>query len=360
MKDFISKKNKKKWQKNILSWYLLNKRSLPWREEKNQDFYSIWISEIMLQQTQVKTVIPYFLRFKKRWPDLGSFSTASLSDILEIWLGLGYYRRVKNIHETAKILKYNEFKSYDEIINLPGIGSYTAAAISAILYKGTNAVVDGNIKRILSRAFNIDLFRKKNKNTINRIAQELTPANNKDYCQALMDLGSLICKPKKPKCQVCPVTSCCEFFKFSKNQEIILNKNKNRNKKVKKVGITFYIQSKSKVFVQISESNFLYGLSKFPLSNLVVVKKSSDEDIIFSVLKKQWTAKNKIKARPDDLGFVKHNFTGFNLKLYIVKINLYNKSEINLDGIWCDSKQLSKNSFSKLMQKVKQVVAIYE
>ena len=357
MLDIISKKIKNKWQKNILDWYLSNKRFLPWREKQNQNFFSIWISEIMLQQTQVKTVIPYYLKFKKKYPDVESLSNASINDILEIWQGLGYYRRVKNLHETAKLLKNHEYKDYDEIIKLPGIGSYTAAAISAILYKGKHAVIDGNIKRILIRAFNIDQSDKKNKSIIHKIAQELTPSNNKDYCQAMMDLGSIICKPKKPKCNICPVISCCKYLESSKTLEVA--KKKKLNKKVRKVGVTFYIQSNSDIFIQTSKSNFLHGLTKFPLSNLVRVTKIIDEDTIFGKLKKEWMEKHKININDNYLGYVKHNFTAFNLKLYIVKINLYNKKMLNLNGNWCDYKNLGKNPFSKLMQKVKHVVEIH-
>ena len=160
-------KEKNMWVNQVKDWYRENKRDLLWRKKENQDFYSIWISEIMLQQTGVKTVENYFIRFKKKWPTLELFYNAKIDDILFLWQGLGYYQRAKNIHKTLQILKRKKIRpTYEELVKLPGIGDYTASSISAILNDENNAVVDGNIKRIISRSFNISSelrdFKKKN------------------------------------------------------------------------------------------------------------------------------------------------------------------------------------------------------
>ena len=158
MKEYhISTKFKIDWQKKILNWYSLNKRQLPWREKKYQNFYNIWISEIMLQQTSVKTVIPYYEKFMKKWPSLQSFSRATLDEILLVWQGLGYYQRAKNLYLAKEELKKKDCIKINiqNLKELPGVGDYVASAICAILKDDSCVVVDGNIKRIISRAFNL-------------------------------------------------------------------------------------------------------------------------------------------------------------------------------------------------------------
>ena len=157
LKYNINSKFKREWQKKIIDWYKVNKRDLPWRKRRNQNFYKIWISEVMLQQTIVKTVIPYYEKFIERWPNLKSFFDASLDEILLYWQGLGYYQRAKNLFKAKEYLKKN--KLYINSTNLkkvPGIGDYISSAISAILKNENCAVVDGNIKRILRRVFNLN------------------------------------------------------------------------------------------------------------------------------------------------------------------------------------------------------------
>jgi A/G-specific adenine glycosylase len=200
--------------RQLLAWYKRNQRSLPWR--KTNDPYRIWISEIMLQQTQVDTVIPYYHRFLKAFPTVSSLARAPLQKMLKVWENLGYYSRAGNIHAAAKVI-VEKFggqipDKWEEIKSLPGIGLYTAGAILSIAYGHPLPAVDGNVRRILCRLFAI---RKPADDTqeqkqLRKLAASLIPAKHPgDFNQALMDLGATICKAKNPDCSRCPVAGLC-------------------------------------------------------------------------------------------------------------------------------------------------------
>lgn len=216
----MNKKNEQNYieiSKNLLIWYDSNRRSLPWRAETGQvsNPYHVLLSEIMLQQTLVATVIPYFLRFIKIWPTIKDLAVADFNTISAQWAGLGYYRRAKNLHETAKIisLSYNGCIPSDIniLLTFPGIGIYTASAITAIAFNANSNVVDGNIERVFSRLYKIEKPLELSKDTIKNISVKHLPNNrNGDYAQALMDLGSSVCIAKTPRCNICPIISSCQ------------------------------------------------------------------------------------------------------------------------------------------------------
>ena len=201
----------------LLKWYDHNRRNLPWRAlpgEKSNPYY-VLLSEIMLQQTIVATVIPYFLKFIKKWPTINHLAQANFSAISNEWSGLGYYRRAKNLHETAKIIsvKYNGCipDNTSELLTFPGIGNYTAAAITAIAFNSDENVVDGNIERIFSRLYRIENPLELSKDRIKKLAAKHVPnKRNGDYAQALMDLGSKVCISKTPRCKQCPLIFACQ------------------------------------------------------------------------------------------------------------------------------------------------------
>ncbi|NLJ50164.1 MAG: A/G-specific adenine glycosylase [Candidatus Atribacteria bacterium] len=201
----------------LVNWYETNQRSLPWRKDYSP--YSVWISEIMLQQTQVDRVIPYYFRWMQQFPTLESVSIASYDDLLRFWEGLGYYSRVKFIHKTSKIIR-NQYgcqfpKNHQKLLELPGIGPYTAGAIMSIAFNQNYPLVDGNIIRILSRIFNIEnsVKQRETKNYIWKKAEELIlPGKARWLNQALMELGALVCTPKTPRCLECPVQKSCLSF----------------------------------------------------------------------------------------------------------------------------------------------------
>ena len=206
--------------KKILKWYDINKRSLPWRKKvspKKKQYYTL-ISEFMLQQTQVTTVIPFFNRFIKNLSSLNSLAKVNEKKLIKLWEGLGYYSRARNLKKTAQlIIKNFDGKlpnNYQDLITLPGIGNYTANAILAIAFNKPNIPLDGNIERVLKRY----LYLKKKKeiqkdNLIQKKTIFGTTLRSSDYAQALMELGALICKPNNPICNQCPIKKNCKSFK---------------------------------------------------------------------------------------------------------------------------------------------------
>ena len=203
------------FSKKLLTWYHRNARALPWRGER--DAYAVWVSEIMLQQTRVETVIPYYLRWMEQFPTVEALACASEQDVLRTWEGLGYYSRARNLHRAAGIVT-REYEgrlptSREQLEKLPGIGAYTSAAIASIAFGEDSAAVDGNVKRVLARYFNVTLPANSHQGEaeLRRLAQTNLPAGRAgDYNQALMDLGATVCLPKNPLCGHCPVDTDCQ------------------------------------------------------------------------------------------------------------------------------------------------------
>jgi A/G-specific adenine glycosylase len=200
----------------LLAWYDEERRDLPWRMPpgKRADPYRVWLSEIMLQQTTVKAVIPFYLRFLQRWPTVKALAAAPLDDVLAAWAGLGYYSRARNLHKCALVVSSElggRFPSTaKELQKLPGIGPYTAAAIAAIAFREPATPVDGNVERVVARLFAVRQPLPSAKSELKRLAATLTPDERPgDFAQAMMDLGAGICTPRRPSCLVCPVQQDC-------------------------------------------------------------------------------------------------------------------------------------------------------
>ena len=196
---------------DLLAWYDRHRRVLPWRARHGEqpDPYRVWLSEIMLQQTNVKTVAPYYAKFLARWPTVEALGGASLDDVLRAWAGLGYYARARNLHACAKAVAENHGgkfpASLEALRALPGIGDYTAAAVAAIAFDAPAVPVDGNVERVVARLFAVEQALPAAKPAIKRLAASLLPARRSgDFAQALMDLGATICSPKRPACALCP------------------------------------------------------------------------------------------------------------------------------------------------------------
>ena len=203
----------------LLEWYALHGRSLPWRGTRNP--YRIWVAEIMLQQTQVETVKPYYHRWLKRFPTLRALAAASEREVLAVWEGLGYYSRARNLHRAAQIVVQDYSgqmpRTVEGLRALPGIGSYTAAAIASIAFGVDAAVLDGNVKRVLARVFDFreDVKSPRGEKQLWALAQSLVPAGHAaDYNQAVMDLGATVCTPRAPKCPACPLRRMCAARKL--------------------------------------------------------------------------------------------------------------------------------------------------
>ena len=257
--------------KKILKWYDLNKRSLPWRKKvslEKKQYYTL-ISEFMLQQTQVSTVIPFFNRFIKSLPSLNSLAKVNEKKLIKLWEGLGYYSRARNLKKTAQVVIKNFDgklpNNFEDLLKLPGIGNYTADAILAIAFNKPYIPLDGNIERVLKRY----LYLKKEKeiqkdNLVQKKIIFGTTLRSSDYAQALMELGAIICKPNNPICDKCPIRKKCKSYKkkdFSLTKSIKKNKDKFFILKV-------YKKDQRYLLIKNTKFNFLKNLSIFPMEEL--------------------------------------------------------------------------------------------
>jgi len=204
----------------LLAWYDRHRRVLPWRARPGEtaDPYRVWLSEIMLQQTTVAAVGPYFLTFLARWPDVAALAAAPLDDVLTAWAGLGYYARARNLHKCAQVVASEHGGRFPEteagLLELPGIGAYTAAAIAAIAFDRRAVVMDGNVERVMARLHRVENALPAAKPELRALTDALTPdARPGDFAQAMMDLGATICTPRKPRCALCPWREDCDAFK---------------------------------------------------------------------------------------------------------------------------------------------------
>ena len=267
----LKKNNYKTFSNSLLSWYDLNRRILPWRAPPGEisNPYFVYLSEIMLQQTVVKTVIPYFLKFVRKWPDINALAKAELHEINSYWAGLGYYSRAKNLHETAKIIsnKYDGFFPTDKnsLIALPGIGEYTSSAIMAIAFDRKSNVIDGNVERVFSRFYAVEKPIKESKIFIKNIAEKHLPdQRHGDYAQALMDLGSLICIPKSPRCTMCPLLAICDVGGSTRAKQYPIKLPK--KEKEERYGLFFYLKNKdgAVLFKTNKSSGLLANMDMLP------------------------------------------------------------------------------------------------
>lgn len=256
------------FSKEIIKWYRINKRDLPWR--KTRDPYKIWISEIILQQTKVNQGRPYYERFIKRFPTIQDLAKSSQDDVLKLWQGLGYYSRARNLHFSANMIM-QEFsgkfpENYTDILKLKGIGEYTAAAIASFCFSLPYAVVDGNVIRLLSRFFgiNIPFDTSEGKRSFQQLANRLLDKNHAaTHNQAIMEFGSLQCKPKTPSCQLCNLKISCIAFSQKSTQDypVRRNKIKTRNRFLH----FFIINNQDNFFIRKRKKGVWKGLYEFPL-----------------------------------------------------------------------------------------------
>ncbi|MDX1590747.1 MAG: A/G-specific adenine glycosylase, partial [Balneolaceae bacterium] len=254
---------------NLLAWYERNKRDLPWR--KTSDSYHIWVSEIMLQQTRVDTVIPYWHRFLQAFPTVHDLAEADRQQVLKLWEGLGYYSRGRNLQDAAKTVveKYNGRipDTYDEISQLKGIGPYTASAILSIAFKKPYAVVDGNVIRVLTRYFGIedDIRSSSVKKMVQTYADKLMPEDHPgDFNQGMMELGATVCTPTSPDCLACPVSAACVANKTSKT-DVIPYKSKTKKIPHHHIGVGLIVSESGKLLIALRpEDAMLGGLWEFP------------------------------------------------------------------------------------------------
>jgi len=329
--------------KKIIAWYQKHKRSLPWRTHRNTKDrdYKVLISEFMLQQTKVSTVIPYFNKFYKKFPNINSLAKARITSVLKQWEGLGYYRRARNLHLTSKILN-KDFDSslpadINQLKNLPGIGDYTASAIMAIAKNKSFIGIDGNAKRVLSRIFAIQQNKDFIKNIEKKIITMKVSKNCSDLMQGIMEIGALLCSPKKPDCQKCPIQKYCKFS-FRPNAEII------PSRKIKeKYFYAFFIEKKNQILFSYNKSfNFLKEMINLPL---VEIEKNQ------SLTKITKTLFDKFEIKNTPLKKINYNISNF--KMIITIVYLKNNLKFNNQNFfWIDKKKIKQKILSVLTKKL--------
>lgn len=338
--------NREKFREDLLGWYDRSGRDLPWRYKNGAvaDPYRVWLSEIMLQQTTVTAVKPYYMRFLERWPDVRALASAKREEIMKEWAGLGYYSRARNLHACAQVVA-NDLKGVfpeeqKSLMQLCGIGDYTSAAIRAIAFNKPAVVVDGNIERIASRVFAVTEPLPGSKPLLKEKAAafyEGFEARPGDLAQALMDLGATICTPKSPKCMLCPVNAHCEAYAIGIAEQ--LPARVKAKDKPRKFGYVYHVTNeKGEILLQTRpDKGLLAGMTGFPTSD--------------------WEAEFPghpawIKGEPEDLGVsVYHGFTHFDLQLDLKKIEVARGFRPGEGYFWADTSKLGGFGFPTVFGK---------
>ncbi len=335
----------------LLAWYDRHRRRLPWRAlpGEAQDPYRVWLSEIMLQQTTVKAVGPYFEKFILRWPTAAALGRASLDDVLRMWAGLGYYSRARNLHACAVAVARDHdgtFPDTEEGLRaLPGIGPYTAAAIAAIAFDRSTMPVDGNIERVVSRLFAVEAALPKAKPDIQRLAATLLgPSRAGDSAQALMDLGATICTPKKPACSLCPFADDCAA-RARGDQESFPRKAPKKSGELRR-GAAFVVTRGDEVLVRTRPAKgLLGGMTEVPTSDWRAGHQ--DKEAL-----KQAPVLNHASRWHRKSGTVTHVFTHFPLELAVYTTTVPARSRAP-DGMrWIKIATLAGEALPNVMRKV--------
>jgi A/G-specific adenine glycosylase len=343
---------KKRIQTKLLRWYEKNKRDLPWR--KTRDPYAIWVSEIMLQQTQVATVIPYYKRFLKSFPTVRHLAKADLSKVLKVWEGLGYYSRARNLHRASRIvLNHFNGKIPDNLTDLstfPGIGRYTAGAILSIAFNKEAPVLDGNVKRVLSRAFAIagPLAKGQTEARLWHLSESLIPKGHAgSFNQGLMDLGATTCTPKEPQCSSCPL---CDLCKGKASGEPERFPAKAIRKKIPQIeAVSAVILKNGRVLLQQRPpQGLLGGLWEFP--NWKIEDKQRSRPRLRLRLRNCIKKEMRMTAEAKELiGIFRQTFTHFKLTLHTYYCQSRDAKE---KGKWVPVRTLHLFPMSRIHRKV--------
>ena len=334
----------------LLAWYDRCRRSMPWRAVigVSPNPYHVWLSEVMLQQTTVATVTPYFIKFIRRWPRLEDLALASPDSVMQMWAGLGYYRRARLLHQCAKILMHDyggQFpQSETALLSLPGFGPYTAAAVASIAFEQRASVVDGNVERVISRLFAIRKLPVDARKDIRCLAAKLLPdARFGDYAQALMDLGATICTPRNARCNECPWQNVCEAWRQN-----IVDLVPQRGKTIvrpKRYATAFVLTNKKKqIFLrQRPEKGLLGGMMEVPTSDWLTESMPADaESLRDAPLKSLWT------MRP---GIIRHIFSHFELQVRVAT-SVTSRMSTGASGHWVKMDDLKHEALPSVMRKI--------
>lgn len=339
--------------KTLLTWYDTNAIALPWRGSR--DPYQIWLSEIMLQQTRVTAVKDYYQNFLAKFPTIQNLAAASQDEVLKAWEGLGYYSRARNLHKLAKIVAHEHAGKFpvtaEALQHLPGIGRYTAAAIASIAFDERAAVLDGNVIRILTRLYDIaeEISAPKIAKQLWDLAESLLPNERcGDYNQAMMDLGRLICLPRNPLCQNCPVQKFCQALK---NNTVHLRPVKKAKARLPDryavAGVVRDAQGRI-LIVQRPQDGLLGGLWMLP--QVVCERDAAAQEILQQYFRKEFRL--KIRAT-EQMASAKQTFTHFHLSLRAFACEIVGgKLQTAQNVVWASSAEIAKYSFGKSDQLI--------
>jgi A/G-specific adenine glycosylase len=335
----------------LLAWYDRHARVLPWRVAARDraagarpDPYRVWLSEIMLQQTTVATVGPYFRRFVELWPTVGDLAAAPRDAVLTEWAGLGYYARARNLHACAQVVVADRGGVFpdteDGLRGLPGIGAYTAAAVAAIAFDRPAAVVDGNVERVMARLYGVTDPLPGSKPALKKLAAGLTPASRPgDYAQAVMDLGATVCTPRRPKCLMCPWQEACVARRAG--IEEALPRRAAKAERPQRHGVAYWATRPDGaiLLVRRPDRGLLGGMIGVPTSDWIDAAPDARDHAPFAA---DW------RVLP---GIVQHGFTHFRLDLTVAATMV---SEIVAvpDPIWALPDALGRHALPTLMRKV--------
>ncbi len=334
----------------LLAWYDRHRRDLPWRAApgKRADPYRVWLSEVMLQQTTVATVVPYFEAFLKRWPDLETLAAAELDEVLHAWQGLGYYARARNLHRCARELvafhggRFPETEA--ELRRLPGIGSYTAAAIVAIAFDRRAVVVDGNVERVMARLFRVEEPLPGARARFRRLAAALTPAERPgDYAQAVMELGATVCVPRTPRCDRCPWATSCAGREIAERLPLRAP----RRTRPTRRGMAFWLVRPDGAVLlrRRPQRGLLGGMTEFPSTEW----RDGPLPDPASAQRGSPLAARRWRALP---GVVHHTFTHFHLELAVLAGKVAKDVAAPEGCFWCPVGRLSEHALPTVMKKV--------
>jgi A/G-specific adenine glycosylase len=331
----------------LLAWYDRHRRDLPWRAPpgRTPDPYRVWLSEIMLQQTTVATVASYFDRFVARWPEVSALAAASLDEVLHVWQGMGYYARARNLHACARAVVARHGGRFPdtaaELRRLPGIGDYTAAAIAAIAFDRREAAVDGNVERVVARLYAVGEPLPAAKQRLRRLAAGLVPPRRAgDFAQAMMDLGAVLCTPRRPRCVLCPWRGACAAAAGGIAEALPARAAK--PERPLRHGAAFWlVRGDGAVLLRRRpDEGLLGGLYEVPSTEWREAPWSDAEALAAAPLPEAaWT------RLP---GAVEHGFTHFRLELAVWAA----RTEAAPDGVWVRPREFRDYAFSTLMKKL--------
>ena len=340
----------------LLGWYDVHRRVLPWRAPKGKraDPYRVWLSEIMLQQTTVQAVAGYYRKFLSRWPDVKALAAAKEDEVLAAWAGLGYYARARNLHAAARRVagelggRFPE--TAEELRALPGVGGYTAGAISAIAYDEREAAMDANAERVIARLYAVETPLPKAKAELHMLGQALVPQRAGDFVQALMDLGAAVCTPKRPDCTHCPWMSDCEAYKRGIQETLPVKGPKSARPLKRGAAFVAWDKSGAVLLVKRPDKGLLASMLDPPLGAWREEFPSPARALKEAPFAADW------KKRP---GIVRHGFTHFELETEVYFSQLAKRPK--LDGrvrpghgevLWVPREKLTSVALPTVMRKI--------